>query len=205
MTIWMTARGAGLAALVLLTLSTCLGALATRRAGQTPANRVVRQYLHRTAGSLGIGVLTLHIVTIVADSYAHVGVTGAVVPFTSGYRATWVGLATIAMYCLLLVAGLGFARGRMATSATGARLWRVTHLLAYGAWALALVHGFMAGTDSGVLWVRGLYVMCLVSVAGAVWVRLNGLAHSSDTTPPIGRPAHAATPTAPLTAKAMAR
>src|ERR1700749_338173 len=109
MTLWMTARGAGLAALVLLTITTTLGALGTRRSAN-PANRVVRQYVHRTAGALGIGVLLIHIVTIVADSYANVGVTGAIIPFTAGYRATWVGLGTIALYLLIVGAGFGLAR-----------------------------------------------------------------------------------------------
>jgi sulfoxide reductase heme-binding subunit YedZ len=170
----MTARGAGLAALTLLTMSTCLGALGTRRSA-TPGNRVVLQYGHRTAGALGIGVLLIHIVTIVADSYANVGVTGAIIPFTSGYRATWVGLGTIAMYGVVLVAGFGFARGRMAASPAGARAWRITHLLAYGAWALAILHGYTSGTDSHVDWVVALYLICLVSVAGAVCARLAGL------------------------------
>jgi methionine sulfoxide reductase heme-binding subunit len=178
MTIWMTARGAGLAALVLLTVSTTLGALGARRG---PAGRrVVLQYVHRTAGALGIGVLALHIVTIVADSYAHVGVTGAVIPFTSGYRATWVGLGTIAMYALLLVAGFGFARGRLAATSTGARVWRMTHLLAYGAWAVAMLHGYTSGTDSDVAWVIALYVLCLISVGGALAVRLAGLSTRVD-------------------------
>jgi len=197
MTLWMTARGAGLAALVLLTISTCLGALGARKTTST-GNRVVLQYIHRTAASLGIGVLLLHIVTIVADSYANVGVTGAVIPFTAGYRATWVGLGTIAMYCLVLVAGLGFARGRLAGSPTGARIWRATHLLAYGAWALAIVHGFMAGTDSDVAWVVVLYLICLISVATCVWIRVAGLADREE-------PMRELTPTATTMRKAAVR
>jgi sulfoxide reductase heme-binding subunit YedZ len=173
MALWMTARGAGLAALVLLTVSTALGALGARRGN--PANRVVLQYVHRTAGALGIGVLIVHVVTIIADSYANVGVTGAVIPFTAGYRSTWVGLGTIAMYCLIAVAGFGFARGRMAASPAGARIWRATHLLAYAAWALAILHGYTAGTDSSVPWVLALYVLCLASVLAAGGVRLAGL------------------------------
>ena len=51
----------------------------------TAANRVVVQYVHRVTASLGLGVLVLHITTILADSYAHVGWRGAIVPFT---RAT---------------------------------------------------------------------------------------------------------------------
>jgi sulfoxide reductase heme-binding subunit YedZ len=176
MTLWMTARGAGLAALVLLTITTTLGALGTGQRAN-PATRIVLQYVHRTAGALGIGVLLVHIVTIVADSYANVGVTGAIIPFTAGYRATWVGLGTIALYLIVLVAGFGFARGRMAASPTGARIWRATHLLAYGAWGLAILHGYTSGTDSHVGWVIALYLICLVSVAGALCARLAGLAN----------------------------
>jgi hypothetical protein len=182
MTVWMTARGAGLSALVLLTLSTCLGALASRggKAGATAGRRVVLQYMHRSAGALGIGVLTLHIATILGDSFAHVGVIGAVVPFTSSYRGTWVGLGTLAAYSLVLVSAIGFARGRLANSATGAKVWRSIHAFAYGAWGLAIVHGFESGTDSGVTWVRVLYLACLLSVLGCVCARLAGLAGRVD-------------------------
>jgi methionine sulfoxide reductase heme-binding subunit len=171
MTLWLTARGAGLAALVLMTLSITGGAFA--HSIKMPSTRLVVQYVHRAGASLGLGVLLLHIVTIVADSYAHVGVTGAVVPFTSGYRATWVGLGTIAAYTFVTVAALGFARVRIAGSEVGAAIWRKVHGLAYGGWAIALIHGFMSGTDSSVTWVRGLYLVCLVAGGAAIASRLS--------------------------------
>ena len=172
MTLWMTARGAGLAALTLMTLSVCGGALA--HSIKNPSLRLVVQYAHRAGASLGLGVLVLHVVTIVADTYAHVGVTGAIVPFTSGYRATWVGLGTIAAYTFLAVAALGFARVKIAGSERGAAVWRKVHGLAYGGWAIALVHGFMSGTDSSVTWVRGLYIVCLLAGCAAIVARLAG-------------------------------
>jgi sulfoxide reductase heme-binding subunit YedZ len=170
MTLWLTARGAGLAALVLLTATTCLGALTSGRGD--PAARYVTQYVHRVLAGLGLGVLMLHIGTIVADSYAHVGVSGAVVPFTSGYRATWVGLGTVAAYLVVATAVLGLARGRIASSAGGARTWRTVHAAGYAAWALALYHGFASGTDSGVAWVRWVYVACTAAGFGALSWRL---------------------------------
>ena len=90
MTLWYTARGAGLSALVLLTLVDLRSARSC--AAPRPAAAVGRasslQYVHRAARRRSaLGVLVLHVVTILADSYAHVGVTGAIVPFTSGYRA----------------------------------------------------------------------------------------------------------------------
>jgi predicted ferric reductase len=170
MTLWYTARGAGLSALVLLTATTCFGALTSGRG--KPATRYVTQYMHRALAGLGIGVLLLHIATIVADSYANVGVSGAIVPFTAGYRATWVGLGTIAAYLLVLVSVFGLARGRFAATARGARVWRSVHVLGYAAWALALWHGYASGTDSSVAWVRVVYVVCAVAGFGALAWRI---------------------------------
>jgi sulfoxide reductase heme-binding subunit YedZ len=169
MTIWFTMRGAGLTALVLLTITTCIGVLVS--GGGRPDLRYVVQYVHRVTASLGLGVLTLHVVTALMDSYAGVGITGAIVPFTSGYRATWVGLGTIAAYLIVLVAATGFARGRIAASEKGAAIWRTVHGLSYGAWGLALIHGFESGTDSGQTWVRILFLVCLAAVPTCLALR----------------------------------
>ena len=179
MTIWYVARGTGLAALLLLSITTAIGALMTAPATSPAgaASRVVVSYLHRVTASLGLGALALHIAMILADSYAHVGVTGAIVPFTAGYRPTWVGLGTLAVYTFVLVAAVGIARGRMATSARGAKVWRWLHSAAYGGWALAILHGLKSGTDSSVGWVRLLYLACAVLVLGALAVRLTRPVH----------------------------
>src|SRR4051812_8260821 len=170
MTLWFTARGAGLSALLLLSISTALGAAMTGRG--TATGRVVWHYVHRITASLGLGVLTLHVATILADPYAHVGWKGAAIPFTAGYRPTWVGLGTLAVYTFVLVAAVGFARGRFANTPRGATLWRQLHSLAYLGWAMAMWHGFLSGSDSDVAWVRWLYVVCGVAVLSALAVRL---------------------------------
>lgn len=170
MNLWFTARGAGLSALLLLTVTTCLGALVTRRAD--PARRYVVQYLHRVCAGLGLTVLALHVGTILADSYAHVGWRGALIPFTSGYRPTWVALGSLAAYTFLGVAILGLARGRMAAAPRAARVWRALHGLGYLGWGSAMLHGFTSGTDSDVGWVRLLYLLCLVAVAGSIAARI---------------------------------
>ncbi len=175
MTLWYTARGAGLAALVLLTVSTSLGAMVSSggRSSSRQANRrYVVQYLHRVSAGLGLLVLGVHVGTILADSYSGVGWRGAIVPFTSGYRPGWVALGTIAVYLFLTAALLGLARGRMAASPRGARIWRALHCLAYVGWFSAMWHGFFSGTDSQVGWVRLLYLGCLVAVVATAAARL---------------------------------
>ena len=176
MNVWFTARGAGLSALLLLSLSTCLGALVSRSGaavrGANPTRRYLVQYLHRACAGLGLAVLALHVGTILADSFANVGWRGALIPFTSGYRPTAVALGTLAAYTFLGVAVLGMARGRMAASPRGARIWRGLHGLAYVGWASAMLHGLNAGTDTSVGWVRLIYVTCFVAVVGSIAARL---------------------------------
>ena len=170
MNLWLVSRGAGLAALVLLTLSTTLGALVSMRG--RAHRRYVVQYLHRVFAGLGLTVLLLHIGTAIADSFAHVGWSGALIPFTSGYRPTAIALGTLAAYTFIAVAVLGLARGRMAASARGARIWRSLHGLAYVGWGTAVLHGFTAGTDASVGWVRLIYVGSVAAVLGSLATRL---------------------------------
>jgi hypothetical protein len=176
MMLWYVARGAGLAALVLLSAATCLGALTSRdglaaRLGN-PGTRYLLQYLHRTCAGLGLATLVLHVGTIIADSYAHVGVGGALVPFTAGYRPSAVAFGSLAAYTFVAVSMLGLARGRLARSPRAARSWRALHALSYLGWGSAILHGFLAGTDSALGWVRVVYVCCLAAVVAALGTRL---------------------------------
>lgn len=171
-TVWLTARGAGLAAMILLTASTAIGALGSARG--RPTTRVILQHVHRMTAVLGLGVMLLHIATIAVDSYAHVGVTGAVIPFTAGFKATWVGIGTIAAYAFLGVAAIGAVRGRLTSSDRAVRAWRGLHGLAYVGWGLAMAHGAFTGTDTGIGWVRSIYLLCAGAVASALLARVVG-------------------------------
>ena len=134
-TIWFTVRGAGLSALVLLTVSTCLGALVfgQREPGRRPS---WSQYVHRAAGGLGLGVLVLHLATVLVDSYAGVGWLGALIPSQSGYRPTWIALGTLAAYMFIAVSALGWPAGGC-RSAPGPGCGAALHGLAYGGWGMA--------------------------------------------------------------------
>jgi methionine sulfoxide reductase heme-binding subunit len=179
---WFIARGAGLSALVTLTLAVVLGALGSIRV-RSVGTRVVVQYLHRTAAVLGLLLIALHISAILFDSLAHVGASGAFVPFTSAYRHTAIALGTIALYALLVVAALGAARGRMAATHAGVVTWRAIHCVSYLAWAAAVGHGLLAGTDRGQRWVQVLNGACIVAVVVAAGIRLSVLDDDS-----VGRP-----------------
>lgn len=167
---WYLARGAGLAALILLSTTTALGALGARPG--RAERRYVLQYVHRATAGLGLTTLALHLVAVLTDSYANVGWRGALVPFTADFRPQWVALGTVAAYLFIGVSLLGLARGRMAANPTGAKVWRGLHGLAYAGWLAAIAHGFTTGTDSETGWVRLLYVACLTAVLGCTAARV---------------------------------
>lgn len=169
MTLWFLARAAGFVAVIAATITVALGAAGTASFGD---RRIVAQLVHRSAAVLTLALLGLHVVLLVADQYVDVSVAGALVPFTAGYRGTALGLGTLAGYALLIVSATGALRGRLAASATAARAWRAVHLSAYAAWALAMVHGVLAGSDTRTTQGLLTYTACAAVVAIAAASRL---------------------------------
>ena len=174
MTLWFLARSAGFVALLAATVTVTLGALGasarpTGRAAEAAHldRRVLAQLVHRSAAVITLAMLGLHAVLLVVDHYVNVSVGGALVPFTAGYRGVAVGLGTLAAYGFLVASASGALRGRLADSLAAARAWRAVHFSAYAAWALAMGHGLLAGTDTTQSWALAIYGGC-AAVVGAV-------------------------------------
>ncbi len=204
MTLWYIARAAGLVALALLTVATALGAFASVRPAGDGARaqgwRFALQYVHRAAAVTGIGLLVVHVTTLVLDSQSGVDLKAVVVPFTASYRPVAVALGSLALLATVATAAIGAVRGRLATSVRAARAWRALHLSAYGAWALAMAHGFTAGTDStyGPVLLGYLGALLVVGLAIATRLRSHQVAQS-------GRLAQARRATVPPAATTFGR
>ena len=169
MLIWYLARGAGISAFAMLSLATAAGALTSRRSGGVD-RRLILQYVHRSAALTGLTLLALHIGTLLADRYAHVGATGALFPLASGYRPVAVSFGVLAMYLLVVAALTGLLRSRFARSDAAGRRWRSIHLAGYAAWVSAAWHFYTVGTDAGQWWAR----LTLLAGIGAVALGLLG-------------------------------
>lgn len=176
MTIWYLARAAGMVALIAFTASTVMGALATGRTRSSRPEALDRRYLvqmaHRSAAITGLLALVAHVVFLLLDTFVNVSISGALIPFTAGYRPLALAMGTIGVYLIILVAVSGAARGRLASSARAARAWRSVHVMAYLGWALSMGHGIFSGTDTGTWWSTAIYVGCGGAVAAAVVARL---------------------------------
>lgn len=140
---WYVARASGLVAWSLCTLSVLWGlALSTRLLGKRPAPAWLLD-LHRFLGGLATLFVVVHLATLVADSYVHLGPTDLLVPLASSWRPGPVAWGVVAFYLLVAVELTSLARRRLP-----ARLWRLVHMSSLPLWGLSTVHLFTAGTDA---------------------------------------------------------
>lgn len=177
--LWFANRGTGVVLLVLLTTSVLLGILATRGVAGRRVPRFVTQSVHRNLSLLAIVLLVVHVVTAVADEYVDIRWWQALVPVGATYEPFWLGLGTLALDVLVLVALTSVVRHRLPHL-----LWRRVHLAAYAAWVLALAHGIGIGTDSAAPWMLWPTVASVAAVATALAGRTLATALSRRAGPP---------------------
>ncbi len=178
--LWYLNRSTGFVLLALLTLSVVLGILSTGttggRAGQG-LPRFVTQTVHRNVALLSVLLLAAHVTTAVVDTFVDIRWWQAIVPFGASYQPLWLGLGTFSLDLILAITLTSLVRTRMQH-----RVWRLTHLLSYVSWAVAVVHGIGIGTDMTKEEPWGLIVtaVCVGIVAVAGGWRLARLAFGRD-------------------------
>ncbi|WP_207401267.1 hypothetical protein, partial [Actinomadura roseirufa] len=156
----------GVFALVSLSLTVMVGLLATDRALLAPRHRVRAQAVHRATAFLAVSTLALHVSSQLIRH--RIGAVQAFLPYSGNHLADY-GLGTLALYLLVVAVAGGVARGRFA----GARhpwAWRATHLTAYAAWPVGILHGLTSGRAPAT-WVTAGYLLCLAAVAIALAAR----------------------------------
>ena len=166
---WYLARGTGVVSLVLLTLVVTLGIAGRSGRPAFGLPRFAVTAVHRNASLLAVVLLTLHVLTLLADPYAHLRLVDTVVPFTATYRPLWTGLGTLGLDLVVALVATSLLRHRL-----GVRAWRAVHWLAYAAWPVALLHGLGSGSDAGQGWLRAVAVACTAAVLAAIGWRCSG-------------------------------
>lgn len=165
--LWVLGRGTGIVALVLLTISLCLGITVRSRRIVAGLPRFGITDLHKTASLAASGLIVAHVLTLLLDSQAGLALVDVVVPFVGSYRPFWLGLGTLALELVSLVAITGLLRKRI-----GERAFRAAHLTSYALWPIALAHSLGTGTDVGTLWLNALAGACTIAVLCALWWRI---------------------------------
>ena len=101
--IWIIARSTGTAALVALVLSILSGmALRSGALAWLSHNRGVRA-VHDLTSILWLPLVAVHVITLMLDPYAKVGVIDLFIPFLVSYGAFAIGLGTVSLQLIVVV------------------------------------------------------------------------------------------------------
>lgn len=157
--LWFLNRGTGVVLLVVFTLTTVLGVLATGRATSAWWPRFVTQGLHRTLSALSVLLLLAHAVVAVVDEFVDIRWWQVVVPFGGTYRPLWLGLGALSLDLTALLVATSLTRRWVSH-----RAWVLVHRSAYLAWLLGVVHGIGIGTDTSRSWLAVTDLACLALV-----------------------------------------
>jgi len=158
---WYVVRAGGLVAFALLTLATVLGLLLSGRARMPDWPRFAVEDVHRFVGLATAVFVGIHGVGLLLDDYLPFSLTQLLVPGTAPYRPLATALGVIALELLVALALTNRFRDRLSY-----RFWRRAHYANFAVWALALLHGVTAGTDSREPWALTLYAVSAATVAG---------------------------------------
>lgn len=164
---WYVSRAAGLASYVALALSLAIGAAMSSAIGDGTVSRARLLAVHQSSGVTGLGLAFAHAIALAFDGYTDFTILSIAVPFAAGYERLLSALGTVTFY-LFAVGTVTFWLRRQ----LGMKLWRFVHLTTVVAFAGALVHGVLIGSDTTTGWVQGVYVAGVAAVAGALAVRL---------------------------------
>jgi hypothetical protein len=168
MRVWLAGRATGITAYVLLTVLVSLGLVLSHPTNQSTWKLSKRLFpWHENLFVFVVAFLVAHVVSIILDPYAGVGIAGSFVPGLSSYRSAPVALGTLGLYAAL-VSGV---TGRW-SSLLPRGLWLKLHRFALVAWIVSWLHGLLAGTDSSALVPLYVGTGLLVMLAGAYryWV-----------------------------------
>jgi sulfoxide reductase heme-binding subunit YedZ len=170
--IWILARSTGAASLVALTLSVLTGiALRSGTFAWLSRNRGVR-VVHGFLTVLWIPLGLAHVIALLVDKYAQIGLIDLLIPFGVSYGRVAIGLGTISAQLIVVVLISTWLRSSLTLGQ-----WQAFHRLSYVAFAAAFAHGITSGTDlanpmiAALAWITAVAVV-LVALRRLVHVRV---------------------------------
>ena len=179
---WILARGMGLGAEMSLALLTLVGIwrrhpLRKHLGALRPAALATS---HTVLASLTMVLVGIHVAAICADSYARVGIIGALIPMQSPYRPWPVTLGTMGLWLLVAIWGTA----RLSTS-IAKKSWKAVHRAGVFTFGVVWLHALTTGADAAALrpiMVAGAAVVLGVWMSGVVmtlWPKRQTPAHGS--------------------------
>ncbi len=119
--LWYLNRGTGIVLLLLMTLTTVLGVLATARTFHPSWPRFVTQSLHRALAGTSVLLLVVHAVSAVVDEFVDIRWWQALVPWGATYQPLYLSIGTLALDLVALVVVTSLPAGEPAGAAVAGR------------------------------------------------------------------------------------
>jgi sulfoxide reductase heme-binding subunit YedZ len=171
---WLTSRAAGIAALLLSSLSVSVGLLMGGRLlkGRGPDLRAT----HEALSLATLGALLVHGLALLGDGFLHPSFADVSLPLASGYKTFWTTTGIVAFWAMLILGLSYYARARI-----GMQRWRRLHRFTALAWILGLVHSLGEGTDAGQTWFLAMTALVVLPALVLLAVRWLGAAREPQT------------------------
>jgi predicted ferric reductase len=149
---WYLSRASAFVSFALLWMSMALGLIITNKMARLWPGGPVAFDLHQYTSLLGLGFAIFHGLILLGDQFIGYSLAQILIPFSSQtYKPFWVGVGQIGIYIWALVAFSFYLRKQI-----GHKTWRAIHFLSFLSFAMSLIHGIFAGTDSGLPLVIGM-------------------------------------------------
>jgi sulfoxide reductase heme-binding subunit YedZ len=139
---WEIARASGLAAYAALCIALLSGLAPRTQALSFLANNRAVRALHDFTPWIVIPAALTHIVALLLDATARIGVLDVFVPFLTGYGKLAIALGTISVDLLIIVLVTTWMRRRMTNNA-----WQWWHRVSYIAFLTMFLHAMLSGSD----------------------------------------------------------
>ncbi len=141
---WYVARSGGLAAWWLLAAAVLWGLTLSTRVAAGKVTPAWLLDLHRFLGGLALSFTGVHVLALVADSWADFGPAEVLIPLASRWRPLPVALGVVGLYLLVAVEVTSLLRSRLPK-----RLWRAVHSTSFALFLLTTAHALTAGSEAG--------------------------------------------------------
>jgi sulfoxide reductase heme-binding subunit YedZ len=171
---WLASRAAGIAALVLSSLSVCVGLLMGGRLMKARGPDL--RSTHEALSLATIAALLVHGLTLIGDSFLHPTLAGVALPLVSGYKTLWTTTGILAFWAMAILGLSYYARSKI-----GVQRWRRLHRFTALAWLLGLVHSLGEGTDAGQTWFLAMTAIVVVPAICLLAMRWLGASRSPQT------------------------
>jgi hypothetical protein len=156
---WEFSRASAVIGYLMLGFSMVWGLVLSTRVSKKLTPPPIVLDLHNGVSWAALGLAGLHALALLLDTYYTYTPLDLLIPFRGPYRPFWVGIGIISLYGVALTT-VTFAW----RSWLGQKAWRNIHMLSFPVFAAATIHGFMAGTESGVTAMRIMYLGSAVLV-----------------------------------------